>query len=63
MFLNLRVTDIQRFHERWRSCGATFITEPKTHASELRCYILDPGGYLIEVGQTTITAEPLEPYK
>jgi lactoylglutathione lyase len=38
-FLNLRVTDIQRFYERWRSRGATFITEPKKHASEFRCYI------------------------
>jgi lactoylglutathione lyase len=63
LFLNLRVTDIQRFYDRWRSHGATFITEPKTHASELRCYMRDPDGYLIEVGQTTITAEPLELYK
>ena len=63
LFLNLRVTDIQRFYDRWRSDGATFITEPKTHASELRCYMRDPDGYLIEVGQTTITAEPLELYK
>jgi lactoylglutathione lyase len=62
LFLNLRVTDIQRFYERWRSRGATFITAPKTHASELRCYMRDPDGYLIEVGQTTITAEPLELY-
>src|SRR5689334_9668893 len=63
LFLNLRVTDIQRFYERWRSRGATFITAPKTHASELRCYMRDPDGYLIEVGQTTITGEPLELYK
>jgi len=26
-FLNLRVNDIKRFYERWRSRGATFITE------------------------------------
>ena len=52
-FLNLRVNDIARFHERWRSSGATFITEPKKHASELRCYMRDPDGYLIEVGQAT----------
>jgi len=62
-FLNLRVTDIKRFYERWRSRGATFITEPKVHASELRCYMRDPDGYLIEVGQTTFTATPLEMYK
>jgi catechol 2,3-dioxygenase-like lactoylglutathione lyase family enzyme len=62
-FLNLRVTDIKRFYERWRSRGATFITEPKVHASELRCYMRDPDGYLIEVGQSTFTATPLEMYK
>ena len=63
LFLNLRVSDIKRFYERWRSRGATFITEPKVHASELRCYMRDPDGYLIEVGQTTFTAEPLEFYR
>jgi lactoylglutathione lyase len=62
-FLNLRVTDIRRFHELWRSRGAEFITEPKVHASELRCYIRDPDGYLIEVGETTFTATPLEMYR
>jgi len=62
-FLNLRVNDIARFHERWRSSGATFITEPKKHASELRCYMRDPDGYLIEVGQTTVTAGPFDLYQ
>ena len=42
LFLNLRVTDIRRFHERWRSRGAIFITEPKVHASEIRCYMWTP---------------------
>jgi lactoylglutathione lyase len=63
IFLNLRVTDIKGFYERWRSRGATFITEPKVHSSELRCYMRDPDGYLIEVGQTTFTATPLELYR
>jgi lactoylglutathione lyase len=62
LFLNLRVSDIKRFYDRWRSRGATFITEPKVHASELRCYMRDPDGYLIEVGQTTFTAAPLDMY-
>jgi len=62
VFLNLRVSDIRRFYERCRSRGATFITEPKVHASELRCYMRDPDGYPIEVGQTTFTATPLELY-
>src|SRR6516165_10402864 len=62
VFLNLRVSDIRRFYERCRSRGATFITEPKVHASELRCYMRDPDGYPIEVGQTTFTAAPLDMY-
>jgi lactoylglutathione lyase len=63
VFLNLRVTDIRRFYDRCRARGAQFITEPKTHASELRCYMRDSDGYLIEVGQTTFTKTPLEMYR
>ena len=61
-FLNLRVADIRRCHELWSSRGAEFITEPKTHPSDLRCYMRDPDGYLIEVGQTTMTPGPLDLY-
>jgi hypothetical protein len=39
-----------------------FITEPKVHATELRCYMRDPDGYLIEVGQTTMTTGLLDLY-
>lgn len=62
-FLNLRVTDIRRYYDLWSSRGAKFITEPKVHATELRCYMRDPDGYLIEVGQTTMTPDPLDLYK
>jgi len=62
IFLNLRVTDIGRYYDLWSSRGAKFITEPKVHATELRCYMRDPDGYLIEVGQTTMTAGPLDLY-
>ena len=62
IFLNLRVTDIGRYYDLWVSRGAKFITEPKVHATELRCYMRDPDGYLIEVGQTTMTADPLALY-
>jgi lactoylglutathione lyase len=62
-FINLRVSDIQRCYEVWSSRGAKFITEPKVHATEMRCYLRDPDGYLIEVGQTTMTADPLDLYK
>ena len=51
-FLNIRVADIQACYELWRSRGAEFITEPKEKYGETRCYIRDPDGYIIEVGQS-----------
>jgi Glyoxalase/Bleomycin resistance protein/Dioxygenase superfamily len=50
--MNIRVADIQACYELWRSRGAKFITEPKDRYGETRCYIGDPDGYIIEVGQT-----------
>jgi hypothetical protein len=43
---------LYRFPGPWR--GADFLTPPKQHKTELRCYMRDPDGYLIEVGQTTL---------
>ena len=51
--MNLRVADIRACYDLWRSRGAKFLTAPKVHEGEIRCYIRDPDGYLIEVGQTT----------
>ena len=62
IFLNIRVTDIPRYYALWSLRSAKFITESKLHATELRCYMRDPDGYLIEVGQTTMTPGPLELY-
>jgi catechol 2,3-dioxygenase-like lactoylglutathione lyase family enzyme len=59
-FLNLRVANIKRCYDLWSSRGAKFITEPKVHETEIRCYMRDPDGYLIEVGQTTDTPGPLD---
>jgi catechol 2,3-dioxygenase-like lactoylglutathione lyase family enzyme len=52
-FLNFRVKDIAAVYAEWSARGADFLTPPKQHAYETRCYIRDPDGYLIEVGQTT----------
>ncbi len=51
-FMNIRVADIQACYELWRKRGAEFITEPKEKYGETRCYIRDPDGYIIEVGQS-----------
>jgi catechol 2,3-dioxygenase-like lactoylglutathione lyase family enzyme len=42
IFMNLRVADIQACYQDWKAKGA-----------EIRCYMRDPDGYLIEVGQST----------
>ena len=53
IFLNLRVADIQACYEEWRAKGAEFVTPPIDRGAEIRCYLRDPDGYLIEVGQST----------
>ena len=51
-FMHIRVADIQACYELWRNRGAEFITEPKDNHGEMFCYIRDPDGYIIEVGQS-----------
>jgi catechol 2,3-dioxygenase-like lactoylglutathione lyase family enzyme len=51
-FMNIRVADIHACYDLWRSRGAEFLTEPKDKYGETRCYIRDPDGYVIEVGQS-----------
>jgi len=57
-FLNLRVADIGACYAEWSAKGAEFLTEPKVHAREIRAYIRDPDGHLIEVGQSTVQRDP-----
>jgi catechol 2,3-dioxygenase-like lactoylglutathione lyase family enzyme len=53
-FLNLRVADIRTLYDEWRGRGAEFLTPPlDNHGYELRCYVRDPDGRIIEVGQPT----------
>jgi predicted enzyme related to lactoylglutathione lyase len=51
-FMNIRVADIHACYDLWKSRGAEFITEPKDKYGETRCYIRDPDGYVIEVGES-----------
>lgn len=51
-FLNIRVADIDRIYKEWTAKGAEFLTEPKDPGREIRAYVRDPDGHLIEVGQT-----------
>ena len=52
-FMNIRVADIHACYELWKSRGAEFITPPMPKYGEIRCYIRDPDGYIIEIGQST----------
>ena len=52
-FLNLRVADIEEVYEEWSARGAEFLTLPIDRGAEIRCYLRDPDGHLIEVGQAT----------
>jgi lactoylglutathione lyase len=51
--INIRVANVWATYREWRARGAEFLTEPKDHGQEIRCYIKDPDGHLIEVGQST----------
>jgi catechol 2,3-dioxygenase-like lactoylglutathione lyase family enzyme len=53
-FLNIRVADIEAVYREWSSRGATFLTPPMDRGAEIRCYLRDPDGYLIEVGEARL---------
>ena len=55
-FMNIRVADVHACYEEWKGRGAQFITEPTEQLHDIRCYMRDPDGYLIEVGQTKLTS-------
>ena len=50
-FMNIRVADIRAVYEQWSARGAEFLTPPIDRGVEIRCYLRDPDGHLIEVGQ------------
>ena len=53
-FMNVRVADIAKAYKEWSAKGAEFLTEPKEFEREIRAYIRDPDGHLIEVGQSKL---------
>ena len=50
-FMNVRVADIGAVYTEWSARGAEFLTPPIDRGGEIRCYMRDPDGHLIEVGQ------------
>jgi hypothetical protein len=51
-FLNICVADIRAVYTQWSARGARSLTPPIERETEIRCYIRDPDGHPIEVGQT-----------
>ena len=52
-FLNLRVADIEATRARLRKHGIEFLTDPWDREFEIRAYVRDPDGHLIEIGEAT----------
>ena len=52
-FLNVRVADIEATRERLRTHGIKFLTDPWDRGAEIRAYVCDPDGHLIEIGEAT----------
>jgi catechol 2,3-dioxygenase-like lactoylglutathione lyase family enzyme len=52
-FLNLRVTDAAAVHRDTTARGGQWLTPPIDRGREIRGYLRDPDGHLIEVGQAT----------
>ena len=59
-FMNIHVADIEAKYREWRAKGAEFLTPPMDRGGEMRCYMRDPDGYLIEVGEATGILEMLD---
>jgi catechol 2,3-dioxygenase-like lactoylglutathione lyase family enzyme len=50
--MTLRVTDCQAVYEALRSRGAAFLTPPHDWGTEIRCFLRDPDGHLVEISQS-----------
>ena len=50
--MTLRAADCQVAYEALRSRGATFLTPPHDWGAEIRCFLRDPDGHLVEISQS-----------
>ena len=53
--ITVRVADCQAAYEALRSRGATFLTPPHDWGTEIRCFLRDPDGHLVEISQLKAT--------
>ena len=50
--ITLRVANCQEAYDALRWRGATFLTPPYDWGSEIRCFLRDPDGHLVEISQS-----------
>lgn len=53
--MTLRVADCQAAYEALQSRGAVFLTPPRDRGPEIRCFLRDPDGHLVEISQSKST--------
>ena len=53
--ITVRVADCQAAYEALRSRGATFLTPPHDWGAEIRCFLRDLDGHLVEISQLKAT--------
>ncbi len=51
--MTLRVADCQAAYQALLARGATFLTPPHDWGGEIRCFLRDPDGHLVELSQAT----------
>jgi catechol 2,3-dioxygenase-like lactoylglutathione lyase family enzyme len=49
--MTLRVADCRAVYDALRSRGAVFLTPPHDWGTEIRCFLRDPDGHLVEISQ------------
>ena len=50
--MTLRVADCRAAYAALRSRGAAFLTAPHDWGTEIRCFLRDPDGHLVEISQS-----------
>jgi catechol 2,3-dioxygenase-like lactoylglutathione lyase family enzyme len=53
--MTLRVADCRASYEALTARGATFLTPPYDWGGEIRCFLRDPDGHLVEISESAPT--------
>jgi catechol 2,3-dioxygenase-like lactoylglutathione lyase family enzyme len=53
--MTLRVADCRAAYRALTARGATFLTPPHDWGGEIRCFLRDPDGHLVEISQSVPT--------